>query len=110
VLPVLCILWSWIIRKLGTKYRLTNYRLFKETGLLSREINEVELVRVDDVSVRQNILQRIFNVGVITVIAPHDQTEPRLELLGIENPIEVKELIRNNVRRRRQGSLNVENL
>jgi hypothetical protein len=33
-----------------------------------------------------------------------------MELLGIENPIEVKELIRNNVRRRRQGSLNVENL
>jgi membrane protein YdbS with pleckstrin-like domain len=110
VLPVVCILWSWMVRKLTTKYRLTNYRLFRETGLLSREINEVELVRVDDVSVRQNILQRIFNVGVITVIAPHDQTEPRMELLGIENPIEVKELIRNNVRRRRQGSLNVENL
>jgi membrane protein YdbS with pleckstrin-like domain len=110
VVPVLCILWSWMIRKLTTKYRLTNYRLFKETGLLSRQLNEVELVRVDDVSVRQNILQRIFNVGVITVIAPHDQTEPRLELVGIENPIEVKELIRNNVRRRRQGSLNVENL
>lgn len=110
VLPVVCILWSWMTRRLSTKYRLTNYRLFKETGFLSREINEVELVRVDDVSVRQNLLQRIFNVGVITVFAPHDQTEPRMELLGIENPIEVKEMIRTNVRRRRQGSLNVENL
>jgi len=110
VLPVVFILWSWMIRRMTTKYRLTNYRLFRETGFLSRHLNEVELVRVDDVSVRQNILQRIFNVGVITVIAPHDQTEPRLELVGIENPIEVKEMIRTHVRRRRQGSLNVENL
>ena len=97
-------------RKLTTKYRLTNYRLFKETGFLSREIIEIELFRVDDVSVRQNLLQRIFNVGVITVIAPNDQLKPRMEIVDVENPIEVKEMIRSNVRHRRQGSLNVENL
>jgi membrane protein YdbS with pleckstrin-like domain len=110
VVPVLLILWHLVIEKLSTRYRLTTHRLFKETGILSRDLNEIELVRVDDVAVRQNIIQRIFNVGIITVIAPHDQTEPRLELLGIENPIEVKEMIRTHVRRRRQGSLNVENL
>jgi len=110
VLPVLLILWTYLVEKLSTRYRLTNYRLFKSSGIFSRVHNEIELVRIDDVSVRQNILQRIFNVGVITVIAPHDQTEPRLELYGIENPIEVKEMIRTNVRRRRQGSLNVENI
>lgn len=110
VLPILLILWKGMVEKLSTRYRLTNYRLFKSTGILSRVHNEIELVRVDDVSVRQNLIQRIFNVGVITVIAPHDQTEPRLVLRGIENPIGVKELIRTNVRRRRQGSLNVENL
>ena len=110
VVPVLLILWNLMVEKISTRYRLTTHRLFKETGILSRELNEIELVRVDDVAVRQNIIQRIFNVGIITVIAPHDQTEPRLELVGIENPIEVKEMIRNHVRRRRTGSLNVENL
>jgi len=110
VIPLLCILWSLVVEKLSTRYRLTTHRLFKETGILSRNHNEIELVRVDDVAVRQNVIQRIFNVGVVTVIAPHDQTEPRLELVGIENPIEVKEMIRTHVRRRRQGSLNVENI
>jgi membrane protein YdbS with pleckstrin-like domain len=110
VVPVLLILWHLVIEKLSTRYRLTTHRLFIETGILSRDLNEIELVRVDDVAVHQNMIQRIFNVGIITVIAPHDQTEPRLELLGIENPIEVKEMIRTHVRRRRQGSLNVENL
>lgn len=110
VVPVLLILWTFLVEKLSTRYRLTTHRLFKETGILSRDLNEIELVRVDDVAVRQNLIQRIFNVGVVTVIAPHDQTEPRLELVGIENPIEVKEMIRTHVRRRRQNSLNVENV
>ncbi|HLF94891.1 MAG TPA: PH domain-containing protein [Planctomycetota bacterium] len=109
-LPLVAIVWSTLILKLSIRYRLTTHRLFREMGILSRHINEVELVRVDDVAVRQNLIQRIFNVGVITVISPTDQTEPTLELVGIENPIEVKEQIRAHVRRRRQGSLHVENL
>jgi membrane protein YdbS with pleckstrin-like domain len=108
--PVFGILWGLMVVKLSTRYRLTTHRLFVETGIFSRELNEIELVRVDDVAVRQNVIQRIFNVGIVTVIAPHDQTEPRLELVGIENPIEVKEMIRTHVRRRRLGSLNVENV
>lgn len=109
-LPALCLLWSLLVEKISTRYRLTTHRLFKETGILSRHLNEVELIRVDDVAVRQNLIQRIFNVGVITVIAPTDQTEPRLELVGIENPIEVKEMIRTQVRKRRDRSLHVESL
>lgn len=109
-LPMLVILWGTLVLKLSVRYRLTTHRLFKETGILSRSFNEIELVRVDDVSVSQNLIQRVFNVGVITVIAPSDQTEPRLELVGIADPIEVKEQIRTHVRRRRQNSLNVENL
>jgi uncharacterized membrane protein YdbT with pleckstrin-like domain len=110
VIPLLALLVGTLSTKASVRYRLTTHRLFKETGVLSRDVNEIELFRVDDVSVHQNLIQRMFNVGTITVIAPHDQTEPRLEMVGIENPIEVKEQIRNYVRRRRTGSLNVENL
>lgn len=109
-LPALLLVWTVLVQKLSTRYRLTTHRLFKETGILSRHMNELELVRVDDVSVRQNIVQRIFNVGIITVISPTDQTEPRLELTGIENPIELKEQIRTHVRKRRDRSLHVESL
>jgi membrane protein YdbS with pleckstrin-like domain len=109
-LPLLAILWSTFLQKISVRYRLTTHRLFKECGILSRQMNEIELIRVDDVSVRQNLVQRIFNVGVITVIAPTDQTEPRLELVGIENPIEVKEQIRGQVRKRRDKSIHMETL
>ncbi len=109
-LPAVSLLWNLLVEKISTRYRLTTHRLFKETGILSRHLNELELLRVDDVAVRQNLIQRIFNVGVITVIAPTDQTEPRLEIVGIENPIEVKEMIRTQVRKRRDRSLHVESL
>ena len=109
-LPLLYILCGIIIQKLGTRYRLTTHRLFRERGIISRQVDEIELIRVDDVSVRQNILQRIFNVGIVTVIAPTDATEPRLELVGIASPIEVKEQIRTYVRRRRGRSLHIESL
>lgn len=108
--PAAALLWTLAVRKLSIRYRLTTHRLFRDVGILSRQADEVELIRVDDVSVRQNLIQRVFNVGVVTVVAPTDQTEPRLELLGIENPIEVKEQIRTHVRRRRDRSLHVESL
>jgi uncharacterized membrane protein YdbT with pleckstrin-like domain len=109
-LPLAALLWGGLLRKASVRYRLTTHRLFREVGILFRQLNEVELVRVDDVSVRQNLLQRIFNVGTITVIAPTDATEPRLELEGVENPIEVKEEIRRWVRKRRERSLYLESL
>ncbi len=108
--PVLLLLWSWLVARYTTRYRLTTLRLFRETGILSRQMNEVELLRVDDVAVRQNLVQRVLNVGVVTVISPTDQTEPRLELVGIENPIEVKEQIRALVRKRRDRSIHMESL
>ena len=109
-IPAVSLLWHVMVEKISTRYRLTTYRLFKETGIIARHLNELELLRVDDVAVRQNLVQRIFNVGVITVIAPTDQTEPRLEIVGIENPIEVKEMIRNQVRKRRAKSVHFESL
>src|SRR5262245_45970173 len=59
--PALAILWDTLYRKLTLRYKLSTHRFFKESGFISRHVNELELIRVDDVSVRQNIIQRIFN-------------------------------------------------
>ena len=107
--PFLWIVWTLLVAKLTVRYRLSTHRLFKETGFISRTVNEIELVRVDDVSVSQNLIQRIFNVGRVTVIST-DATDPRTELVGIDNPIEVKEMIRNQVRKWRDKALHMESL
>jgi uncharacterized membrane protein YdbT with pleckstrin-like domain len=95
-----------LFERLSTRYRLTTERLFEETGLWRREVREIELVRVDDVSFSQSVVERIFDVGSIS-IASTDADEPRLVLRGISAPEPVKEMIRAQTKRLRQGSVNV---
>lgn len=98
-----------LIRRITVSYRLTTHRLFKEVGIISRRISEIELLRVDDLSVSQNIVQRIFDVGVVTLLTS-DSSDPKLEIAGIRHPVQVKEHIRTNVQKRRSRTLNLETL
>jgi hypothetical protein len=47
----------------STRYRLTTQRLFAETGLIAKNLEEVELFRVKDVTLRQGVLDRLLGVG-----------------------------------------------
>jgi membrane protein YdbS with pleckstrin-like domain len=82
-LAALCIIIPLLLVK-ATRYRITNYRIDYERGILSKRIDTMELWHVDDVNFHQSLLDRIFNVGDITVISD-DQTTPKLELRGIPN-------------------------
>ena len=104
--PALVLTVKILLARFAIRYRLTTHRFFKETGLLGRKIAELELIRVDDIQAQQSFLQRLFNVGTVTIIST-DATDPRLLVVGIENPIEVKEQIRTNVRKRRARVVNL---
>lgn len=86
------------------KYRLTTQRLFVEKGLIAKHLEELELFRVKDVTVKQGILQRILGFGTIIVLST-DDSNPRVSLIGINKPVNVKETIRNCYReaRKREG-------
>ena len=58
-----------------TRYRLSEDRLFYETGLLNLKCDEVLLYRVRDLQLNMSIIQRIFGVGTICVISS-DQSAP----------------------------------
>lgn len=107
--PALWSLTQALIQKVTQRYRLTNHRLFTDRGLLSRRHDELELIRIDDIAVRQNLLQRLFDVGTVTVLST-DTSSPRLEIEGIEHPLAVKEQIRVQVRARRARTTYLETL
>jgi hypothetical protein len=69
----------------STRYRITNYRIDYERGLLSKNIDTLELWHVEDISFHQSLLDRIFKVGNLTVLS-HDDTNPTLVLRGLPNP------------------------
>lgn len=84
-----------------TKYSLSEDRLFRETGLLNLNEEEVLLYRVRDVSLSRSLWQRIFGVGTITVHSS-DKTSPTLEVINVKDSKSVKELIFINVEKAKE--------
>ncbi|MCI9156317.1 MAG: PH domain-containing protein [Lawsonibacter sp.] len=94
-------LWKDRKRHLGlplsfTRYRLSEDRLFCETGFLNIKSDEVLLYRVRDLQLNISLGQRIFGVGTVCVVSS-DKSVPHLDLKNIRRPREVKELIHRNV-------------
>ena len=68
----------WISRT--TRYRITNQRISVIKGLLSREEQELDLLRVKDISLRkQNLRERMVGLGTIRVVST-DSSTPTLTL------------------------------
>jgi membrane protein YdbS with pleckstrin-like domain len=94
----------------GIRYRLTTQRLFIDRGILSRTRDQTELIRIDDVRIRQSLLDRIVGIGQVELIST-DATQAAIQLLGIVEPHIVAEHVRNHTRAlRAQRSLFVEQI
>jgi uncharacterized membrane protein YdbT with pleckstrin-like domain len=55
-----------LITRLQTTYTITNQRLTIDTGILSRELHQTRLERVQNVNCHQSLLERLLQVGAIT--------------------------------------------
>lgn len=99
-------LWSDRKRHLGlplsfTKYRLTEDRIFCESGFLNLREEEILLYRVRDLELRRSLGQRIFGVGSV-VVHSSDRTNPTLELRNVKQPRQVKEQLHQLVEQRKE--------
>lgn len=79
-----------------TRYALSDDRLFLSIGFFSVKDEEILLYRIRDISVTRTLWQRMFGVGTIT-ISSSDKSTPTIVLQNVKNPIDVKELIHENV-------------
>lgn len=91
------------------RYRISNYRIDWESGLLSKNIDTLELWHVEDIKFHQSLINRILGVGTITVIS-HDDTTPLLQMRGIPNPRPLFESLKQRVIavKRQRGVLKVD--
>ncbi len=79
-----------------TRYALSDDRLFLSVGFLNVKDEEVLLYRVRDITTSRSLWQRICGVGTVTV-ASSDKSQPVVVLKNIKKPMEVKELLHENV-------------
>ena len=61
---VIVLIWGWL-RRWATRYAITTRRLHIRRGILSRNIEETRLDRVQDVKIHQGIGARILRIGTV---------------------------------------------
>lgn len=98
-----------VLHILGRRYRLTTQRLFIESGIFNKTIDQTELIRVDDVRVYKSLFDRVFNLGTISLIST-DVTNKELTIEGVNGAEAVAESVRSHMRAQRGKALFVENL
>ena len=79
-----------------TRYAIGEDRLFLSVGLLNLKDEELLLYRVRDITTSRSLWQRIFGMGSVTVYSS-DKTTPALILKNIKAPMDVKELLHQQV-------------
>ena len=89
------------VRAQARSYEITNQRIKIEVGLLSKDQTNLELFRVDHVSVKKPIGMRLVGYGYVE-LATSDSNEPRVVLSGLRDFESLAEHIRECSLRERQ--------
>ncbi len=83
-----------------TRYGLTEEKFVIKKGFLNLTTDEVRLYRILDVSLRQGLFQRMFNLGTLKV-ASNDKSLGAFEIKNVKNPEYVKETLSQKVEEER---------
>jgi len=77
-------------------YVITNERVRIVRGLLGKDREDIELIRIQDIDHSQTLRERALNVGDITIHS-HDSSHPRVVLNNVRDVQEVHEILRRAV-------------
>jgi uncharacterized membrane protein YdbT with pleckstrin-like domain len=84
VVLVIVLIWGWA-KRMTTRYAITNRRLHIRRGLLSKNVEETRLDRVQDVRVKQGVGQRMLGVGTVD-FGTSAESGAGFRFEGIANP------------------------
>jgi uncharacterized membrane protein YdbT with pleckstrin-like domain len=104
---LILLLVGWL-KRVSTRYSITDRRLRIQRGILSRNVEEARIERLQNVSIRQSFLERILQVGTIDFDTASNQQGDQFQFRGIADPQEVVRLVdraqeAHNERARHQG-------
>ncbi len=78
---------------IAERYVVTTERVRIYRGLIGRTVDDIELVRLQDIDFTQNAGERMFGIGDIHLRGA-DPSTPEVTLRNVHQPEEVRELIR----------------
>jgi len=80
----------------STHYIITTQRVRIIQGMLGKEREDIELIRIQDIDQSQTLRERLLNLGDIT-IRGHDTSHPKAVLNNVHDPQAVHELLRRAI-------------
>jgi hypothetical protein len=75
------------------KWRVSNLRVQRQTGIVTTQIGSMELWRVRDIQYEQSFMDRILGVGTISLLST-DASDPVLALRGLPEPLALYEWLK----------------
>jgi uncharacterized membrane protein YdbT with pleckstrin-like domain len=77
------------LRRVATRYTITNRRLHVKHGMISRNVQETKIERVQDVNYRQSMFQRLMQIGDVDFDTAANDPDGDFVFAGVANPEEV---------------------
>ncbi len=77
------------LRRVSTRYTITTRRLNIKHGIISRDVQETKIERVQDVNYRQTLYQRIMQIGDVDFDTAASNSESDFVFAGVANPEQV---------------------
>jgi uncharacterized membrane protein YdbT with pleckstrin-like domain len=89
---------SGFLKRVSTNYTITNKRLHIKHGIVSRDVQETRLNRVQDVNYSQSVLQRILQIGHVDFDTAASDGPTDFVFAGVANPGEIVEAVHQATR------------
>ncbi|HXV58304.1 MAG TPA: PH domain-containing protein [Gaiellaceae bacterium] len=99
VIAVATVAWA-LLETIRWKYTVTERRVFVRHGLISVNEQTARLERVQDLTLRQSLFDRLFGVGTLKIDTAGSEGGA-LEFKALRSPAEVRELLDATIRRER---------
>jgi uncharacterized membrane protein YdbT with pleckstrin-like domain len=103
VIAIVVVVWT-LLETIRWKYTITNRRVFVRHGLVSVNEQTARLERVQDVTLRQTLFDRLFGVGKLDVDTAGSEGGA-LEFKALVAPAHVREVLDAAVREEQQHDL-----
>ena len=78
-----------LIRRIATRYTITTRRLNIKHGIVSRDVQETKIERVQDVNYRQTVFQRMLQIGDVAFDTAAENSASDFIFAGVADPEEV---------------------
>jgi membrane protein YdbS with pleckstrin-like domain len=92
----LFVVWFFFLSTRNSRCYVRPTRIDTEVGILSKDLNSIELFRISDMELKQGVIERLLRIGTIRIFST-DATTPELTLYQIPKAREVYKYLQNQI-------------